>query len=132
MTQLTLSLKQDHKIQYHPSDKMVKDEKALVKQMETFAEHVTESGTVSYYAPSEELDCLPKALMICLFVARASLQHGGVPMIIVHGTPKPQTPDDSFDEFFSNTLGCDYDGIGGRISERARNRILGSTNLGLD
>jgi len=96
MTQLTLSLKQDHKIQFPP--KPTEDMMKLMKQMEMFTEHVTEQGTVSYYAPGEELDGLTKALMICCFVGRMSLQHGELPMIIVQGTPQPKTVNQSFDD----------------------------------
>jgi len=105
MTQLTLSLKQEHKIQFPPnnlSDDMIH----LIKQMEMFTEHTTEQGTISYYAPGDELDCLPRALMICCFVGRMSLQHGEMPMIIKRGSEN-LTPDtrDNIDTWINDTFG---------------------------
>ena len=124
MTQLTLSLKQAHKIQFPPSDdNLTNDMKELIKQMEMFAEHVTEQGTVSYFALGEELDCLPRALMICCFAGRTTLQHGEIPMIIVQGEPQPQTPEQSFDEFFENALGEDYSNFSS-VSKSNRNRMM--------
>ena len=124
MTQLTLSIKQEHKIQFPP--KPTEDMLKLIKQMEMFTEHVTEQGTVSYYAPGEELDCLPRALMICCFVGRMSLQHGEMPLIIVQGTPQPKTADQSFDEVFEKMLGEDYGSLsaGTLNSSRTRNRLF--------
>ena len=98
MTQLTLSLKQDHKIQY-PKEP-TKDMEDLMKQTAMFSEHSSEQGTISYYAPGDELDCLIKALMICLFTGRISLQYGNNTPIIRRGTPQKQTASDSFDELF--------------------------------
>jgi hypothetical protein len=105
MTQLTLSLKQEHKIQFPPINELTSHMEQLTKQIEMFTEHVTEAGTVSYFAPGEELDCLPRALMICLFVARTSLQHGELPMIIRQGNPRPKTIRESEDEFLDKVLG---------------------------
>ena len=114
MTQLTLSLKQDHRIQF-PKKNHSEDMIDLMKQMEMFTEHVTESGTVAYYAPGEELDSLPRALMMCCFAARNSLEHGYQPMIIKQGIPVEMTPEQSFDSFFSKELGNDYDGMDERM-----------------
>lgn len=105
MTQLTLSLKQEHKIQFppkNPSDDMIQ----LIKQMEMFTEHVTEQGTISYFAPGDEIDCLPRALMICCFVGRMSLQHGEMPMIIKRGGTNltPNTHDD-LDQWLNDAFG---------------------------
>lgn len=124
MVQLTLSIKQEHKIQFPP--KPTDDMLRLIKQMEMFTEHVTEQGTVSYYAPGEELDCLPRALMICCFVGRMSLQHGDLPFIIVQGTPQPKTADQSFDEVFQKMLGEDYGSLSAHTlnSTRTRNRLF--------
>ncbi len=110
MTQLTLSIKQDHRIQF-PKKNHTEDMMDLMKQMEMFTEHVTEAGTVAYYAPGEELDCLPRALMMCCFAARNSLEHGEIPMIIKQGMGSPETAEESFDNYFSNTLGDDYQGL---------------------
>ena len=118
MTQLTLSLKQEHKIQFPPNNHS-NDMMQLIKQMEMFTEHVTEQGTISYYAPGEELDCLPRALMICCFVGRQSLQHGEMPMIIARGIPQPETATESFDEFFEKALGENY----GSLSANALNKV---------
>lgn len=112
MTQLTLALKQKHKIQFPPVDELTNHMEQLTKQIEMFTEHVTEQGTVSYYAPGEELDCLPRALMICLFAARTSLTDTDLTFIIKQGTGTQQTPEESFDNFFSNVLGDDYQGMG--------------------
>lgn len=103
MTQLTLSLKQDHKIQFPP--KPPKDIIKLIKQIEMFSENVTEQGTVSYYAPGEELDGLTKALMICCFAGRMSLQHGELPMIILQGSLQPKSVNASFDDIMSKMFG---------------------------
>lgn len=110
MTQLTLSTKQDHRIQF-PKKNHTEDMIDLMKQMEMFTEHITEAGTVAYYAPGEELDCLPRALMMCCFAARNSLEHGNIPMIIKQGIATAQTPEESFDSFFSQTLGDDYENM---------------------
>ena len=74
MVQLTLSLKQDRKIQWparHGTDL-----EHLIKQKEMFAENVTELGTVSYHSPGDELDTLPKALNIALITNMTPLQQG--------------------------------------------------------
>jgi len=110
MTQLTLSTKQDHRIQF-PKKNHTEDMMDLMKQMEMFTEHITEQGTVSYFAPGEELDCLPRALMMCCFAARNSLEHGVAPMIIKQGVSTEQTPEQSFSSFFEAALGNDYDGM---------------------
>ncbi len=114
MTQLTLSLKQGHRIQF-PKNNHTEDMIELMKQMEMFTEHVTEAGTVAYYAPGEELDSLPRALMMCCFTARNSLEHGVMPIIIKQGGPVELTPEQSFDSFFSKELGNDYDGMDERM-----------------
>lgn len=113
MTQLTLSIKQDHRIQF-PKKNHSEDMIDLMKQMEMFTEHVTESGTVAYYAPGEELDSLPRALMMCCFAGRNTLEHGDLPMIIKSGVDVQQTPDESFDSVFSEALGDDYENLGER------------------
>lgn len=125
MTQLTLSLKQEHKIQF-PKKNHTKDMLDLMKQIEMFTEHTTESGTVAYYAPGEEKDCLTKALMICLFAARISLQQGNSDPIIMQGTKSTQTPEESFDNYFESVLGDDYnDGLSPISTGRAsRSRIF--------
>lgn len=127
MTQLTLSLKQEHKIQFPPPDNLTKDMEQLVKQIQMFTEHVTEQGTVSYYAPGDELDCLPRALMICLLVGRASLQHGELPMIILQGTAPPKNASQSFDEIVEKMLGTEsYGGLsaGNLNNPRTRKRLF--------
>jgi hypothetical protein len=105
ITQLTLSLKQEHKIQFPPLEELTSHMGQLTKQIEMFTEHITEAGTVSYFAPGEELDCLPRALMICLFVARSSLQEGDLPMIIRKGSPRIKTMQQSEDEYLEKALG---------------------------
>ncbi len=110
MTQLTLSLKQEHVIQFPPKNH-TKDMVDLIKQIEMFTEHTTESGTVAYYAPGDELDCLTKALMICLFGGRQLLRSGLTEMIVRQGTPLPKTSAQSFDGYFSKILGDDFGGM---------------------
>ena len=46
----------------------------LIKQMEIFAENVTEQGTVAYHSTGDELDALTKALLIALFEKRIELK----------------------------------------------------------
>lgn len=105
MSQLTLSLKQGHQIQFPPKNP-TKDMLDLMKQIEMFTEYTTESGTVSYYAPGEEMDCLTKALMITLFAARVSLQQGNQKPSFRYITPK-ETFDDSFNKFANDIFGGD-------------------------
>jgi len=71
MTQLILSLKLDHRIQFpiHPGKTMSE----AISQVELFTEHKTEAGGIDYYAPGEEYDSLTKALMICCFAVRKIL-----------------------------------------------------------
>lgn len=118
MTQLTLSLKQDHTIQFPPKDHS-KDMLDLMKQIEMFTEHTTESGTIAYYAPGDELDCLTKALMICLFGGRLLLKDGATEMIVRQGIPSTQTAEQSFDNYFRQVLGDDFGGL----SEASINRV---------
>lgn len=107
MTQLTLSTKQDHRIQF--PKKPTKDMIKLMSQMELFTEHTTESGTVSYFAPGDELDCLPRALMICCFAGRNSLEHTQIPALIQRGTIQQETAEQSFEKFFQSVLGDHHD-----------------------
>ncbi len=123
MSQLTLSLKQDHQIQF-PKKNHTKDMLDLIKQIEMFTEHTTESGTVAYYAPGEEMDCLTKALMITLFAARSSLQPGDQRPSFRRGQPMLVTPEESFDNFFRESLGDDYsDFSSGSLNRINRTRL---------
>jgi len=126
MTQLTLSIKQDHRIQF-PKKNHTEDMQDLMKQMEMFTEHVTESGTVAYYAPGEELDCLPRALMMCCFASRNTLEHGEAPMIIKQGMDIAETAEQSFDNYFSNQLGDDYDGLDEKMVSANKFKIFDRT-----
>lgn len=124
MTQFTLSLKQQHSIQFPPKN-ITDDMRQLVKQIEMFTEHITESGTVSYYAPGGEYDCLSKALMICCFVGRMSLQHEELPMIIRQGHTVPKTITESEEEFFEKVLGENYTSLSSSHLNRAnKNRLF--------
>ena len=118
MVQLTLALKQEHRIQW-PAGKFTKDMEALMKQMEMFQESVTEAGTVSYYAPGEELDSLPKALMIALFGNRIALQDGLAEPIFNTGPEEPKTVQESEDDFLKKALGEDS----GNLSQSYLNRM---------
>jgi len=86
MVQFFLSLKLTHKIQF--PKKLSKYMSNLITQTEMFKENTTEQGTVSYYAPGDELDCLIKALMICCFAGRTLLEKAQMPFMIVVGEPK--------------------------------------------
>lgn len=119
MVQLTLALKQDKRIQFPPSN-FTKDMEALMKQMEMFQETVTEAGTVAYYAPGEELDSLPKALMIALFGNRVQLTDGSTEAIIHQGITQPKTVQQSEDDFLRSVFGDD---VGGNLSQSHLNRM---------
>lgn len=110
ITQLTLSLKQDHQIQF-PPDKKTKDMKDLIAQIEMFTEFTTEQGTVSYYAPGEEMDCLTRALMICIFGGRQILKSGLSALVIVQGSHQRETAEQSFAKYFKQALGDDFVGL---------------------
>ncbi len=126
MTQLTLSLKQNHQIQF-PKQHQTKDMQALVKQLEMFTEYVTEQGTITYYAPGDELDCLPRALMICLFAGRMALQGTDIPVIIKQGSTPPKSVRDSEEEFLRKVFGDYNDSLGtNHISKKTRERIFAS------
>lgn len=96
MTQLLLSLKQDHKIQFPPNPTSTMSK--LISQFELFTEHKTEAGNISYYAPGDELDNLTRALMICCFAARHKLQQGEMPFFIQKGVGNVQPKPKSYEE----------------------------------
>lgn len=128
MTQLTLSLKQEHAIQFPPTNP-TKDMLDLMKQVEMFIEHTTESGTVAYYAPGEEMDCLTKALMICLFGGRLLLKDYMIDIIVRQGIPQPKSAESSFDDFFSKILGEDYGELSvSSLNRSNKNRIFKRTS----
>lgn len=126
MTQLTLSLKQDHLIQFPP--KPTEDMSHLISQMEMFTEYVTEAGTVSYYAPGEEPDHLTRALMICCFVGRTLLQHGYLDPIFLQGSKQDETADESFNKYFADVLDDDYGGLSrSELNRTSKFRIIKRT-----
>lgn len=84
MTQFLLSLKQVHKIQY-PKGNRTGDMQQLINQTEMFTENISEQGTVNYYAPGNEFDCLIKSLMICCFAGRPFIEEAQMPFMIVYG-----------------------------------------------
>lgn len=94
MTQFFLSLKLIHKIQF-PKKNTSLDMENLIKQTEMFKEVTTEQGTVSYYAPGNELDCLIKSLMICCFAGRTSLEKASMPFMVVVGDGNSNTSSSS-------------------------------------
>ena len=69
--------------------------------MPLFFEHNIESGSMNYYSPGDELDDLPKALLIACFAARKYLDKPK--RIIVGGQMSKQIPD--------------YFGVGGGFEE---------------
>ncbi len=71
MTQLILSLKLDHRIQFPSNPGKTMQE--AINQVELFTEHKTEAGGIDYYSPGDELDNLTKSLMICCFAVRKIL-----------------------------------------------------------
>lgn len=105
MPQFLLTLKQAHKLQFppNPTDTM----KKLMSQVEMFTEHTTESGTMSYYSPGDELDNLTRALMICCFAGRHHLQHGVMPMIIQRGVTPEKSKHPSYEEELLGELFAD-------------------------
>jgi len=125
MTQLFLSLKIDHKIQFPPDP--TKDMILLEKQVEIFAEHKTEQGTISYYAPGKKLDNLIKALTICCFVGRHSLTEGETPMIIQIGsTPIPPKPKSYDEEFIQSMMRSPNNKYTNTLDEITKARSKGS------
>lgn len=70
-----------------PSDHMAR----LEAQMPFFSKHVTEAGSVSYFAPGEEPDDLVRALIIACFSCRAELE-GTTGGTFVGGIPKAAVP----------------------------------------
>jgi len=70
MTQLFLTLKNNHQIIFPEDSKVVK---ILEDQVPIFSEHITEAGTVDYYASGEEPDDLIKSLIMCGFSCRKEL-----------------------------------------------------------
>lgn len=69
MTQLFLILKNNHQIVFPDNDSL----KILEDQVPIFSEHITEAGTVDYYASGEEPDDLIKSLIMCGFSYRKQL-----------------------------------------------------------
>lgn len=70
MTQLFLTLKNNHQIIFPDDSKILKK---LEDQVPIFSEHITEAGTVDYYASGEEPDDLIKSLIMCGFSYRKQL-----------------------------------------------------------
>jgi len=80
MTQLMLSLKLKHRIQFPP--KRGEHMQELINQVELFIENKTEAGGIDYYSPGDEFDNLTKALMICCFGVRNVLAgDDGMPFV---------------------------------------------------
>ncbi len=102
MTQFLLSLKQIHKIQFpkKPSPDMIH----LIRQTEMFSEIITERGTVDYYAPGEEPDCLIKSLMICCFAGRQYIEKSHMPFMIVYSQDPPKPIKQDMDETMRKLL----------------------------
>jgi len=80
MTQLMLSLKLAHRIQFPPNPGTTMKE--AISQVELFTEQKTEAGGIDYYSPGDELDSLTKSLMICCFAVRNILAgDDGIPVL---------------------------------------------------
>lgn len=80
MTQLMLSLKLNHRIQFPVNPR--KTMKEAINQVELFTEHKTEAGGIDYYSPGKEFDSLTKSLMICCFAVRNILAgDDGIPVM---------------------------------------------------
>ena len=68
----------------NPTDTM----KEYFTQMSIYSEHTTEAGHMAHYAPGNELDCLPKALMIVLYSLRHHLSDNYVSHVATHSIPR--------------------------------------------
>lgn len=88
MTQLMLSLKLNHRIQFptNPGETM----KDAISQVELFTEKKTEAGGIDYYSPGDELDSLTKSLMMCCFAVRNIL--AGDDGVVVMGPVRKKSP----------------------------------------
>ena len=73
MANYIANLMKDHKIKFPP--KGSKDMMELERQIAIFAEHRTEAGNVSYYAPGNEHDDLAMALMLAVHIGRYYLRN---------------------------------------------------------
>ena len=71
MVQFMLTLRQKHQVEFPPDPSVSAQQ--LERQIVLFAEKKTEAGSIDYFAPGNELDNLPKALLIACFAARKYL-----------------------------------------------------------
>jgi len=72
MIGLFMKFRQQKKIEFHPEPTEALG--ILESQMPFYLEHITEAGSVDYYAPGKEYDHLTKALLMCCFVVRNILE----------------------------------------------------------
>ncbi len=94
MVQFMLTLRQKHQVEFPPQPSL--SMKQLEKQMVLFSEKTTEAGNIDYFAPGNELDNLPKALLIACFAARKYLDNP-IPVHVGGQIPLPETsPFDTF------------------------------------
>ena len=74
MVALFIKFRQNKQIEFH--SKPSRTLEILEEQMPLFLEHITEAGSVDYYAPGDEHDHLTKALLMCCFAVRKILERG--------------------------------------------------------
>lgn len=90
-----LNMKTEHRVIF-PIDENCNDEMLeLKRQVSIFAEHKTEAGSVSYYAPGQEHDDGVMALMINIQKVKQYLKPSGRGNYV--GSPLPDPGSDSFD-----------------------------------
>lgn len=86
-----------------------RDMKELMHQMSLFAEHKTEAGSIDYFAPGDEFDNLPKALMVVCFSVRSLIDRDGDTTHVMGGLAPPPlgrdlglTPQETEEDIIAN------------------------------
>ena len=111
MVGYTYELKQAHRIKF-PANPKNPDIAELISQIGIFAEKITEAGSADYYAPGDEHDDGPKALMSLCFGIRRLIRLDNNTSHVLGGIgdnarvfPKQEEPDYiPYDEILSNIL----------------------------
>ncbi len=89
-------LKKQFKVKFPNKFKSEEDKEnfeELKRQIAIFAEHRTESGTFSYYAPGDEHDDMVMALLLLLHMARYYLREKGTGIGVASRTYSNRDPD---------------------------------------
>ena len=124
MTQYMVVLKQKHQVQF--PEKPLRSIKELERQMAMFVEHKTESGTMSYYAPGDEKDNLPRALAAACFGGRKLIRGGNRSVSISKKMPLFHGKSDDLGSGLSNSqrsLGREVHYPGGTSRSMRKYRI---------